>query len=136
MLSIFIFFFFFSFFFLMIRRPPISTLCPYTPLFRSPSHPCVSPTQIRHESLIMAQTLSRNKVTVDLVCRLLLEKKKISQNIKAQIRPHFTSPLITDNVRMNSQRKSYQSTSSSHNITQTVQRAMSQHPRISVSHHM
>src|SRR6266508_6149279 len=28
-------FFFFSFFFLMIRRPPISTLFPYTTLFRS-----------------------------------------------------------------------------------------------------
>src|SRR5215216_7497661 len=33
---IFLFFFFF-FFFLMIRRPPRSTLFPYTTLFRSPS---------------------------------------------------------------------------------------------------
>src|SRR6266487_4965758 len=31
-----ILFFFFSFFFLMIRRPPRSTLFPYTTLFRSP----------------------------------------------------------------------------------------------------
>src|SRR5688572_32832694 len=34
-ISFFIFFFFF-FFFLMIRRPPRSTLFPYTTLFRSP----------------------------------------------------------------------------------------------------
>src|SRR5215475_15079607 len=33
---VFIFFFFFFFFFLMIRRPPRSTLFPYTTLFRSP----------------------------------------------------------------------------------------------------
>src|SRR5215467_14886030 len=32
----FLFFFFFFFFFLMIRRPPRSTLFPYTTLFRSP----------------------------------------------------------------------------------------------------
>src|SRR2546429_8239079 len=31
--------FFFFFFFLMIRRPPRSTLFPYTTLFRSPVHP-------------------------------------------------------------------------------------------------
>src|SRR3989338_66041 len=36
-------------FFLMIRRPPRSTLFPYTPLFRSLWHPC---TQMRdHEDL-------------------------------------------------------------------------------------
>src|SRR6266536_4565742 len=33
----FYFFFFFFFFFLMIRRPPRSTLFPYTTLFRSPT---------------------------------------------------------------------------------------------------
>src|SRR5215207_1306681 len=32
----FVFTFFFFFFFLMLRRPPRSTLFPYTPLFRSP----------------------------------------------------------------------------------------------------
>src|SRR5215813_7715910 len=32
-------YFFFSFFFLMIRRPPRSTLFPYTTLFRSAPHP-------------------------------------------------------------------------------------------------
>src|SRR5579871_6091208 len=34
-----IFFFFFFFFFLMIRRPPRSTLFPYTTLFRSRNRP-------------------------------------------------------------------------------------------------
>ena len=39
-LSIYFYFFifFFSFFFLMIRRPPRSTLFPYTTLFRSSRH--------------------------------------------------------------------------------------------------
>src|SRR5580698_10912916 len=35
----FVLFFFLFFFFLMIRRPPRSTLFPYTTLFRSPRHP-------------------------------------------------------------------------------------------------
>src|SRR2546429_3158333 len=36
---IYIYLVFFFFFFLMIRRPPRSTLFPYTTLFRSPSRP-------------------------------------------------------------------------------------------------
>src|SRR5689334_24861074 len=79
-----------SVFFLMIRRPPRSTLFPYTTLFRSISESvnfCVmeaiklcrldtpiifiaSMTQKRSE-----ERFSRNAET-DLVCRLLLEKKK------------------------------------------------------------
>src|SRR5690348_18455073 len=38
-LYLFSFFFFFFFFFLMIRRPPRSTLFPYTTLFRSGRQP-------------------------------------------------------------------------------------------------
>src|SRR5712691_13129173 len=34
--------FFFFFFFLIIRRPPISTLFPYTTLFRSPARPVLA----------------------------------------------------------------------------------------------
>src|SRR5260221_14695066 len=34
----------FLFFFLMIRRPPRSTLFPYTTLFRSPDSPCMTST--------------------------------------------------------------------------------------------
>src|SRR2546422_4387405 len=83
----------FIFFFLMIRRPPRSTLFPYTTLFRS----------LRGEIPSKAALGSRQIVTIDqqgasrfrseehtselqsrlhLVCRLLLEKKKNSVNIQ------------------------------------------------------
>src|SRR2546429_6513933 len=42
------------FFFLMIRRPPRSTLFPYTTLFRS--HASVTPSRIRYERLATEQT--------------------------------------------------------------------------------
>src|SRR5438067_3606185 len=72
----------FFFFFLMIRRPPRSTLFPYTTLFRStllpmgrlkvPLPPEESPpAQIRSE-----EHTSELQSRFDLVCRLLLEKKK------------------------------------------------------------
>src|SRR5690349_23714008 len=71
----------FIFFFLMIRRPPRSTLFPYTTLFRSES---VGETRARF--LCWAQHLpapirseehtSELQSRRDLVCRLLLEKKK------------------------------------------------------------
>src|SRR5258708_13963302 len=72
------------FFFLMIRRPPRSTLFPYTTLFRS--HDCLPP----HHLFISRQNLRRRPVPRSeehtselqspdhLVCRLLLEKKKPS----------------------------------------------------------
>src|SRR5215204_965071 len=67
-------------FFLMIRRPPRSTLFPYTTLFRScrPSRGrtrpsatprvCLSARSEEHTSELQSHS--------DLVCRLLLEKKK------------------------------------------------------------
>src|SRR6266513_5669014 len=71
---------FFFFFFLMIRRPPRSTLFPYTTLFRSsrpPSFPappgCASPTSRGRRS---EEHTSELQSRFDLVCRLLLEKKK------------------------------------------------------------
>src|SRR5690348_17994020 len=81
----------------MIRRPPISTLFPYTTLFRSPRTP---PEKRRYDPGRPATTWSRRARTemrtrwpprrwgrseehtselqspVHLVCRLLLEKKK------------------------------------------------------------
>src|SRR5438270_12679825 len=78
------------FFFLMIRRPPRSTLFPYTTLFRSPESPVqpwvlaaaawtgdggspVGPVRSEeHTSELQSQS--------NLVCRLLLEKKKKKQN--------------------------------------------------------
>src|SRR6266581_8673539 len=69
----------FFFFFLMIRRPPRSTLFPYTTLFRSPCrapagqrphHPSSEPAARSEEHTSELQS------PVHLVCRLLLEKKK------------------------------------------------------------
>src|SRR2546422_7270213 len=86
------------FFFLMIRRPPRSTLFPYTTLFRSPaptsSAPGSSSTRSGKRSSASALRRSSARCPPDrrlvrseehtselqsrlhLVCRLLLEKKK------------------------------------------------------------
>src|SRR5690349_23468014 len=78
------------FFFLMIRRPPRSTLFPYTTLFRSPrARDRVAPVpepQLRGAGAHHAHAGSRGRRSEehtselqsrrDLVCRLLLEKKK------------------------------------------------------------
>src|SRR5438876_7147287 len=71
----------FFFFFLMIRRPPRSTLFPYTTLFRSDSRcsraasqPSGMPTQGLHAR--SEEHTSELQSPVHLVCRLLLEKKK------------------------------------------------------------
>src|SRR5256885_9794554 len=77
-------FFSFFFFFLMIRRPPRSTLFPYTTLFRSgrrgassrrswsvTSSPARSSRSARSE-----EHTSELQSPCNLVCRLLLEKKK------------------------------------------------------------
>src|SRR2546429_3383961 len=92
MLSFFVFFFFF----LMIRRPPRSTLFPYTTLFRS-FFPCgksicvtspvttafeLKPNRVRNIficSLVVFRSeehTSELQSRLHLVCRLLLEKKK------------------------------------------------------------
>src|SRR5256885_16347789 len=71
------------FFFLMIRRPPRSTLFPYTTLFRSLQG---LPPKVR-EAFVLAQFeelsyprseehTSELQSPCNLVCRLLLEKKK------------------------------------------------------------
>src|SRR5438552_9724073 len=69
------------FFFLMIRRPPRSTLFPYTTLFRSPwrsirrSGSSPSPSADRSPERSEEHT-SELQSPDHLVCRLLLEKKK------------------------------------------------------------
>src|SRR5258708_26722247 len=70
----------------MIRRPPRSTLFPYTPLFRSqPGPPLVgAPTSLCRKSradldrrrLRSEEHTSELQSPDHLVCRLLLEKKK------------------------------------------------------------
>src|SRR5574340_160555 len=67
----------------MIRRPPRSTLFPYTTLFRSVGQP-LQPSQQMWERAMNAETTpdrseehtSELQSPKDLVCRLLLEKKK------------------------------------------------------------
>src|SRR5438094_2284315 len=85
----------FCFFFLMIRRPPRSTLFPYTTLFRSQQPLGVIAGEVRfpdpdrdaaHEPREQQSALdlsarseehtSELQSPYDLVCRLLLEKKK------------------------------------------------------------
>src|SRR5437016_11288138 len=76
------------FFFLMIRRPPRSTLFPYTTLFRSTSYPgnrftSTSGSPAIHPGPHSAMWSRRSEEhtselqsLTNLVCRLLLEKKK------------------------------------------------------------
>src|SRR5437870_8083674 len=86
----------------MIRRPPRSTLFPYTTLFRS-WHRCVhpSPSATRatvsmkvRDSLIAARSeehTSELQSRGHLVCRLLLEKKNYSnclRSVNILCRPH------------------------------------------------
>src|SRR6476620_8281951 len=72
------------FFFLMIRRPPRSTLFPYTTLFRSRayrsarSRPCRGPGNAAAASARSEEHTSELQSRQYLVCRLLLEKKKNS----------------------------------------------------------
>src|SRR5471032_3562202 len=69
------------FFFLMIRRPPRSTLFPYTTLFRSPEpHALVRAVPVWDPLDFVAARSEEHTSELqshhDLVCRLLLEKKK------------------------------------------------------------
>src|SRR5262249_61756898 len=75
------------FFFLMIRRPPRSTLFPYTTLFRSTGnqHPILGAEYQQNELSSTDQYFRSEEHTselqslTNLVCRLLLEKKKKKQ---------------------------------------------------------
>src|SRR3712207_7450181 len=73
----------------MIRRPPRSTLFPYTTLFRSPRHrgrpaaaadPGAEPDRVRPEDYRRQRRSEEHTSELQsrqyLVCRLLLEKKK------------------------------------------------------------
>src|SRR6266446_9186754 len=68
----------FFFFFLMIRRPPRSTLFPYTTLFRSRSSCCwLCTDSVAGRSPPRSEEhTSELQSPCNLVCRLLLEKKK------------------------------------------------------------
>src|SRR2546427_8626641 len=107
----------FFFFFLMIRRPPRSTLFPYTTLFRSVSDMVSEADLERFKDYFVRVRTATEPVPADevvferseehtselqsqsnLVCRLLLEKKK---NIADSYKPTQHSPL---DLRSNMQR--------------------------------
>src|SRR5260370_5513202 len=82
----------------MIRRPPRSTLFPYTTLFRSRFHlasPRGRPTPMRSASTRQATSRSEEHTSelqshLNLVCRLLLEKKKASTFTPSQLQSQRT----------------------------------------------
>src|SRR2546429_5932610 len=105
------------FFFLMIRRPPRSTLFPYTTLFRSlwsgDRHAAVgqAPTpSIPRRSSLCAQAggapdirnrrseehTSELQSRLHLVCRLLLEKKKNDSDRLGSMRPSPRVPACAE----------------------------------------
>src|SRR5258708_24775990 len=107
----------FSFFFLMIRRPPRSTLFPYTTLFRSAGLRTFGPPGVlpgntfRHRCNCRAPGTRSEEHTSELqspdhlVCRLLLEKKKRKQPCYLiddcyclLERPHYPLSMIADPV--------------------------------------
>src|SRR5260221_9883561 len=90
------------FFFLMIRRPPRSTLFPYTTLFRShigseaAQATAAAPLEWRHRRQRSEEHTSELQSHSDLVCRLLLEKKK--QSGITTVRLHLDCRLMTRNI--------------------------------------
>src|SRR5205823_13700115 len=78
--------FVYFFFFLMIRRPPRSTLFPYTTLFRSVCDAAKLSADTTFSTLMIPCLAHRSEEHTSelqslayLVCRLLLEKKKYSK---------------------------------------------------------
>src|SRR6185369_17349235 len=81
-------FYVFLFFFLMIRRPPRSTLFPYTTLFRSLAagascFPFPSNSRRKSRAERSEEHTSELQSHLNLVCRLLLEKKKKNNYLSA-----------------------------------------------------
>src|SRR5258708_30645707 len=84
----------------MIRRPPRSTLFPYTTLFRSPAadrRPQPQPPDdTGHQRRQLTGQRSEEHTSElqspdHLVCRLLLEKKKKNEQLN-----HYGNPPLTD----------------------------------------
>src|SRR5262249_61695665 len=105
------------FFFLRLRRPPRSTLFPYTTLFRSrpradahgtgrrakgkPARAGSLPPRNRRRS---EEHTSELQSLTNLVCRLLLEKKKkhTPHDIRLRSTPHTTAGDSTESGRRDS----------------------------------
>src|SRR5690349_22808351 len=91
----------------MIRRPPRSTLFPYTTLFRSRiagwSSALVAVRSVRKERPTDATGRSEEHTSElqsrrDLVCRLLLEKKKKDRDNRLHIITHIKIPEILTTI--------------------------------------
>src|SRR2546422_8483351 len=107
----------FFFFFLMIRRPPRSTLFPYTTLFRSgwanaqrqseDSGSCETGIPPEHAHAVRSEEhTSELQSRLHLVCRLLLEKKKkkrhpsvVIDNKVQILRPYTHTNSLYTNLR-------------------------------------
>src|SRR5687767_15622595 len=97
----------------MIRRPPRSTLFPYTTLFRSPILWLGSISKIfTHSAALVAAERTRSEEHTSelqslayLVCRLLLEKKKKTQDAsRRRVRGahrHAGRPCLNTRTTMN-----------------------------------
>src|SRR5687768_18007247 len=87
----------------MIRRPPRSTLFPYTTLFRSagcgrlvrPRHHPLGGLVVDHRADRSEEHTSELQSRLHLVCRLLLEKKKPKQKFYAPNRAWSWAQLPT-----------------------------------------
>src|SRR2546429_1642772 len=100
----------------MIRRPPRSTLFPYTTLFRSPqrflrgSFPLSCRLFFPLPSRRSEEHTSELQSRLHLVCRLLLEKKKNATKIPCRLPPITRTALHTLRIprleRVNSLRRS------------------------------
>src|SRR6266705_3467976 len=93
----------FFFFFLMIRRPPRSTLFPYTTLFRSRRRHAGRLRRLRSRAPRACRARSEEHTSelqspYDLVCRLLLEKKKKSVHAHSQQGSGFESFIQVDAI--------------------------------------
>src|SRR3982750_4933718 len=95
------------FFFLMIRRPPRSTLFPYTTLFRSavgrrPAGLGLHLHGARGRAVGRSEEhTSELQSRSDLVCRLLLEKKKNQEQVILVLQPSaLPQPLYKSRVSL------------------------------------
>src|SRR5436190_2707224 len=95
----------------MIRRPPRSTLFPYTTLFRSLPGAAQSPPRRRRPLFLRrarGRALPRSEEHTselqshsDLVCRLLLEKKKKKKKILCSVLKTINNYLSTRKHKLN-----------------------------------
>src|SRR5260221_7861651 len=92
-------------FFLMIRRPPRSTLFPYTTLFRSIARPrrlserCSTWRSALYCAIRSEEHTSELQSHSDLVCRLLLEKKKKENQRIQPIENNYDHTLDTNSAQ-------------------------------------